>query len=138
MFNLQRKPKPAPKPIAPEAVAAGLRAFADDLDAGDAFALDCIAPNGEMPSEADGWAGYPELAAWLRTQTDLASPADVEGPGVSTAETACRRIAATSRTVFGDERGERIGNRITEPLGLGRIDICRAEPCTNPSCHDHA
>lgn len=138
MFNLLRKPKPAPKPIAPEAVAAGLRAFADDLDAGDVFALDCVAPNGEMPSEADGWAGYPEFARWLRMQTDLASPEDVEGLGASTAEIACRRITATTRTVFGDVRGERIGNRITEPLGLGRIDICRESPCINPTCHDHA
>lgn len=71
MFNLRRKPKPEPKPIAPEAVAAGLRAFADHIDAGDGFALECIAPNGEMPFGAEDWAGYPELARWLRTQPDL-------------------------------------------------------------------
>jgi hypothetical protein len=40
-------------------VAAGLRAFADDLDAGDSFALDCIGPRGEMPHFEDEWADYP-------------------------------------------------------------------------------
>jgi hypothetical protein len=41
-----------------KAVAAGLRAFADDLIAGKPFALSCLRPDGEMllPHE---WAEYP-------------------------------------------------------------------------------
>jgi hypothetical protein len=52
--------------------------------------------------------------------------------GVTTAETATRTIQAAGRTLAGD-RGERIANRVTETLRLGRIDTC-----TNPTCKDCA
>lgn len=60
MFRLFRKtPNPQPQAVDPAAFAAGLRAFADDIDAGDTFALDCIGPQGELPSTSEQWATYP-------------------------------------------------------------------------------
>jgi hypothetical protein len=56
-----RKPRQAPQPktIDPATVAAGLRAFADDLTAGDTFALEALTDHGELPFTADEWAAYP-------------------------------------------------------------------------------
>lgn len=59
MRLFRRTPKPAPEPIDPAAVIAGLRTFADDLEAGDSWALDCISPRGDMPAYAIEWAEYP-------------------------------------------------------------------------------
>ncbi|MFK0120792.1 hypothetical protein [Streptomyces sp. NPDC090994] len=58
---LARRPQPQPTTPAPDvtAVAAGLRAFADDLDAGDAWALECLGETGELPHDAREWAEYP-------------------------------------------------------------------------------
>jgi hypothetical protein len=62
MLRLFRKtPNPPPRAIDPATFAAGLRAFANDIDAGDSFALDCIGPRGELPSTPEEWAAYP---AW--------------------------------------------------------------------------
>lgn len=52
--------------------------------------------------------------------------------GVTVTETAARTIQAAGRTIAG-ERGGRVANRITETLGLGRIDIC-----DDPTCADCA
>ena len=54
-----RKPRPARKSVDPAKVAEGLRVFADDLEVGDSFALDCIGDRGEMPFTTDEWAEYP-------------------------------------------------------------------------------
>lgn len=60
MFRPFRKtPKPQPPAVDPAAVAAGLRAFADDLEAGDSFALESLTPRGEMPHTGHEWAEYP-------------------------------------------------------------------------------
>lgn len=70
MFRLFRQtPKPQPAPVDPASVAAGLRAFAADLDAGDSFALDCIGPRGEMPSTPEEWAAYP---TWMARRVRIA------------------------------------------------------------------
>lgn len=85
MLRLLRKtPKPQPTPVDPAAVAAGLRTFAADLEAGDTFALDCIGPRGELPHTPEGWAAYP---TWSIRRVRIAHfgkpgpgeiPADVE------------------------------------------------------------
>ncbi|MCX4592363.1 hypothetical protein OG819_22300 [Streptomyces sp. NBC_01549] len=63
MFRRFRKtPNPQPQAVDPATFAAGLRAFADDIDAGDTFALDCIGPRGELPSTPGQWAAYPTSA----------------------------------------------------------------------------
>lgn len=57
----RKKTRPQPSAVDPAAVAAGLRAFAHDLDAGDTFALDCLGSRADMPSTAEGWAAYPAM-----------------------------------------------------------------------------
>ncbi|MGW5677548.1 hypothetical protein ACWEV4_21105 [Streptomyces sp. NPDC003860] len=52
--------------------------------------------------------------------------------GVPVAETVTRTIQAAGRTVAGD-RGGQVANKVTETLGLGRIDLC-----DNPTCEDCA
>lgn len=60
MIRIFRKtPQPQPAPVDPAAFAAGLRAFADDVEAGNSFALDCISPRGELPTMPEEWASYP-------------------------------------------------------------------------------
>lgn len=86
LFRKTPQPQPQPQPPAVDvaAVIAGLRTFADDLEAGDSFALDCIGPHGEMPVTAAGWAAYP---TWLCRRVRIAYfgqpgpgeiPADIE------------------------------------------------------------
>lgn len=55
----RKKPKPQPAPVDPAAVAAGLRTFAQDIEAGDTFALDCLGPGAELPAAPEEWAAYP-------------------------------------------------------------------------------
>lgn len=60
MFRIRRAPRPVAKPTDRAAIVAGLRAFADDLEAGDDYAVDCISPGGEMPLDHE-WADYPAV-----------------------------------------------------------------------------
>ncbi|MFI6856519.1 hypothetical protein [Streptomyces sp. NPDC050416] len=70
MFRrFRRTPQPQPPAVDPAAFAAGLRAFADDVEAGDSFALDCIGPRGELPHTPEGWAAYP---TWMIRRVRIA------------------------------------------------------------------
>ncbi|MEU6101167.1 hypothetical protein [Streptomyces flaveolus] len=61
MIRLFRKnPQPQPAAVDPAVFAAGLLAFAADVEAGNAFALDCIGPRGELPVLPEEWATYPK------------------------------------------------------------------------------
>lgn len=63
MLRLFRKtPQPQSEPVDQAAVIAGLRTFADDVEAGNSFALDCISDRGELPVTPEEWAAYP---MWL-------------------------------------------------------------------------
>jgi hypothetical protein len=73
----RRAPKPQPAPVDPGKVAAGLRAFADDLDAGDTFALESLTPRGEMPHSEHEWAAYPTSYVRRARIAHLGKP----GPG---------------------------------------------------------
>lgn len=55
----RREPRQPEPPVSAAAVAAGLRAFAADLDAGDTDALDCLTGQGELPLLPEDWADYP-------------------------------------------------------------------------------
>jgi len=55
MFGFTRKPRTEPAPVDRAALAAALRAFADDLEVDDSYAVDCTTPRGEMPLGVEGW-----------------------------------------------------------------------------------
>lgn len=55
MLKLHRKPKP----VDMAAVIAGIRRFADDLEAGKALAVEAL-KIGELPMAPEYWAAYPD------------------------------------------------------------------------------
>lgn len=59
MFKLQRNPKTETQQVDLAAVAAGLRAFADHLDAGTGLAREAVEID-EMPTSPQLWAAYPD------------------------------------------------------------------------------
>lgn len=72
MKIFRRTTKPAPKPVDPAAVAAGLRAYADDLEAGLPLAVELAThPYGEMPVDGHAWAAYTTDPYRLERLADL-------------------------------------------------------------------
>lgn len=59
MKLFSRKSRPQPAPVDPAAVAAGLRAFAADLECGFPLAVEMAGPQGELPMDSAEWAAYP-------------------------------------------------------------------------------
>ncbi|MET9376263.1 hypothetical protein ABZX98_19255 [Streptomyces sp. NPDC002992] len=80
MFR-SRKPRPAPAPHpTPAQIAAGLRAFAADLEAGDALAVDMAGPRGEMPMDGIEWAAYPTGSYRLARLAHFGGPSPEDLP----------------------------------------------------------